>query len=323
MTYFAVSGQRGVVLDFPLVSPTAAVAIEALTMSYGGRPAVRDLSLLIATGRITVVLGPNGAGKTTTIEVCEGLRPIQQGSVRVLGLVPRSRELRSRVGVMLQSGGCYSGARAPELVRHFAKLYRSPQDPTELIALLGLDALGRTTYRRMSGGERARLSLALSIVGRPELVFLDEPSAGLDPQARLVLWDLISALRSAGVTVVLTTHQLDEAERLADDIVIITDGQVRQTAALAELVAGGEPVITLRTVSDLDLSDLLLLLGPRATALRSAPDTYVISGRPDPIALATVATWAASHGHPLRELSMGNRGLAAKYLEIVGDLDGS
>jgi ABC-2 type transport system ATP-binding protein len=224
---------------------------------------------------------------------------------------------------MLQSGGCYSGARAPELVRHFAKLYGSPQDPADLIALLGLDALGRTTYRRMSGGERARLSLALSIVGRPELVFLDEPSAGLDPQARLVLWDLIAQLQAAGVTVVLTTHQLDEAERLADDIVIITDGQVRRSAALADLVAGGEPVITFRTVSDLDLNDLLLLLGPTATALRSAPDTYVISGRADPIALAMVATWAAEHRHPLRELSMGNRGLAARYLEIVGAGDGS
>ena len=168
------------------------------------------------------ILGPNGAGKTTTVEVCEGYRRPDAGTVRVLGLDPiaDARALRPRVGVMLQGGGGYPGARAGELLRLLAAYAADPLDPDALLDRLGLTAAARTPYKRLSGGQKQRLSLAMAVVGRPELVFLDEPTAGLDPQARHATWDVVDKLRADGVTVVLTTHYMEEAERLADTVVV-------------------------------------------------------------------------------------------------------
>src|SRR5215218_9928803 len=198
------------------------VQVRALVKRYGEKTAVDGLHLVAGAG-VTAVLGPNGAGKTTTVETCEGYRKPDAGTVRVLGLDPvrEGSALRPRIGVMLQSGGVYSGARADEMLRHVAKLHAHPLDVDALIERLGLGSCGRTTYRRLSGGQQQRLALAMALVGRPDLVFVDEPTAGLDPQARRVTWELLEEVRRDGVSVVLTTHFMDEAERLADEVFVV------------------------------------------------------------------------------------------------------
>ena len=210
-------------------------------MRYGDLVAVDGLDIVIDRDTITAVLGPNGAGKTTTLETCEGYRRPQSGTVRVLGLDPLSqrRQLLPRIGVMLQQGGAWSGVRAMEMLRHVASLHAHPLDVDALGERLGLDGCGRTPYRRLSGGQQQRLGLAMAVVGRPELVFVDEPTAGLDPQARHTTWDLLRELRAAGVTVVLTTHYIEEAERLADRVHIIDRGRLVMSGTPAELTGDG------------------------------------------------------------------------------------
>ncbi|HEY2833897.1 MAG TPA: ABC transporter ATP-binding protein [Sporichthyaceae bacterium] len=217
-----------------------AIQVRGLTRRYAGRAVVDSLDLQMAAGAVTALLGPNGAGKTTTIEICCGLRRADEGSVQVLGLDPvrDGAALRPRLGVMLQEGGVYSGANAPEMLHHVASLHAHPLDPDALITRLGLGDAGRTTYRRLSGGQKQLLALGLAIVGRPELVFLDEPTAGLDPHARHATWGLIAELRAAGVTVVLATHLMDEAERLADQVAIIDRGRCVAAGSPAELTGG-------------------------------------------------------------------------------------
>src|SRR5688572_12233795 len=210
-------------------------------MRYGDKAAVDGLSLTVDRGTITAVLGPNGAGKTTTLETCEGYRQPQQGTVRVLGLNPQTQraDLLPRIGVMLQSGGAWSGVRAVEMLRHIAALHAEPLDVPMLVERLGLDECGRTPYRRLSGGQQQRLALAMAVVGRPELVFVDEPTAGMDPAARRTTWDLLRELRTAGVTVVLTTHYIEEAERLADEVHIIDRGRLVLSGTPSALTDGG------------------------------------------------------------------------------------
>src|SRR3990170_6964888 len=197
----------------------------------------------------TAVLGPNGAGKTTTLETCEGYRRPHQGSVRVLGLDPvrERRALLPRIGVMLQDGGAWSGVRAMEMLRHIARLHAHPLDVEMLADRVGLGDCGRTPYRRLSGGQQQRLGLAMALVGRPELVFVDEPTAGMDPKARRTTWELLEELRTDGVTVVLTTHYMDEAERLADRLHIIDRGRLVASGSPLELMRGGS-VSTIRLV---------------------------------------------------------------------------
>jgi ABC-2 type transport system ATP-binding protein len=210
-------------------------------MRYGDVVAVDGLDLTIERGTITAVLGPNGAGKTTTLETCEGYRRPQAGDVRVLGLDPWAsrRELLPRIGVMLQQGGAWGGVRAMEMLRHVASLHAHPLDVDLLGERLGLGECGRTTYRRLSGGQQQRLGLAMAIVGRPELVFVDEPTAGMDPAARRTTWDLLRELRAAGVTVVLTTHYIEEAERLADQVHIVDRGRLVLSGTPSALTDGG------------------------------------------------------------------------------------
>jgi ABC-2 type transport system ATP-binding protein len=222
-------------------SSAPAVEVDGLVMRYGPTLAADRLSLTVDRHTITAVLGPNGAGKTTTIETCEGFRRPQQGRVRVLGLDPRrdSRALLPRIGVMLQQGGAWGGVHAGEMLRHLARLHAHPVDPDLLMERLGLNECGRTTYRRLSGGQQQRLGLAMAIVGRPELVFVDEPTAGMDPHARRASWDLLRELRDDGVTVVLSTHHMDEADRLADQIHILDRGRVVASGTPATLTDGG------------------------------------------------------------------------------------
>ncbi|WP_237771206.1 ABC transporter ATP-binding protein [Kribbella sp. ALI-6-A] len=205
-----------------------AVEIDNLVVRYGEKTAVDGLTLTVTGGTVTSVLGPNGAGKTTTVETCEGFRRPDSGAVRVLGLDPIADhdELMPRIGVMLQEGGAWSGVRALEMLRYVASLHAHPLDLPALVERLDLGTCGKTPYRRLSGGQKQRLSLALAIVGRPEIAFLDEPTTGLDPHGRREIWQLIRDLREDGVTVVLTTHAMDEAEQLSDQVHVLSAGKV-------------------------------------------------------------------------------------------------
>src|SRR6185437_10636234 len=204
---------------------------------YGTLTAVDGLTLTARRGEVTAILGPNGAGKTTTVEVCEGYRHADSGAVRVLGLDPArdGGALRPRIGVMLQSGGIPPSVPAAEYLTLLSRFHAQPLDPRWLLEAVGLTASARTPYKRLSGGQQQRLSLAAAVIGRPELVFLDEPTAGMDPQARRATWDLIGNLRAAGVSVILTTHFMEEAERLCDHVVIIDAGCAVADGTPAEL----------------------------------------------------------------------------------------
>ncbi|CAM5693744.1 MULTISPECIES: ABC transporter ATP-binding protein [Streptomyces] len=297
------------------------VQVTGLVKRYGAKTAVNGLDLVVAAGAVTAVLGPNGAGKTTTIETCEGYRRPDAGTVRVLGLDPvaDAERLRPRVGVMLQSGGVYSGARADEMLRHMARLHAHPLDVDTLIERLGLGDCGRTAYRRLSGGQQQRLSLAMAVVGRPELVFLDEPTAGLDPQARRSTWDLVRELRADGVSVVLTTHFMDEAETLADDVAIIDAGRVVAQGSPEQLCRGGaENTLRFTGRPGLDLGSLLKALPDGCGAVEPLPGTYRITGSIDPQLLATVTSWCAQHGVMPEGISVERHTLEDVFLELTG-----
>ena len=207
---------------------TPPVEVTGLHKRYGDKLAVDGLDLRVDAGEIVAVLGPNGAGKTTTVEVLEGYRHRDSGLVTVLGQDPQhaDREWRARVGIVLQNLAAGSEVTVEEIVRHHALFYPAPRDPEEVITAVGLDEKRRTRVRHLSGGQRRRLDVALGIVGGPELLFLDEPTTGFDPEARHAFWDLISGLRDEGTTILLTTHYLDEAEHLADRVVVVTEGRV-------------------------------------------------------------------------------------------------
>jgi ABC-2 type transport system ATP-binding protein len=300
--------------------PAPAVEIADLVKSYGARRAVDGLSFEVERGSLLALLGPNGAGKTTTIEICEGFRRADAGSVRVLGLAPDDPTLRPRVGVMLQEGvGGYREARAIELLRLFSRYAAQPLDPGDLLDLVGLTEAAGTAVKRLSGGQQQRLSLALALVARPELVFLDEPTAGMDPQARRVTWELVRRLRSDGVSVVLTTHFLDEAEQLADRVIVIDDGRVVAAGTPAELTRGGaQGQIRFRAEPGLPL-DLLLTDLPEGTrAEESEPGHYLVSGDVTPQLLATLTAWCARRGVLAENLSVERRSLEDVFLEVTG-----
>ncbi|MFF8605347.1 ABC transporter ATP-binding protein [Streptomyces sp. NPDC015346] len=302
-------------------SVDTAVRVRGLVKRYGSKTAVDGLDLDVRTGTVTAVLGPNGAGKTTTIETCEGYRKADAGTVRVLGLDPvaDAAALRPRVGVMLQSGGVYSGARADEMLRHMAKLHAHPLDVDALVERLGLGSCGRTTYRRLSGGQQQRLALAMAVVGRPDLVFLDEPTAGLDPQARHATWDLVRELRADGVTTVLTTHLMNEAEELADDVAIVDAGRVVAQGSPEQLCRGGaENTLRFTGRPGLDLGSLLKALPDGTAAAELTPGAYRISGEVGPQLLATVATWCAQHGVMPDAISVERHTLEDVFLELTG-----
>ncbi|MFC0596982.1 ABC transporter ATP-binding protein [Streptomyces palmae] len=298
-----------------------AVEVVGLVKRYGTKTAVDGLDLSVARGTVTAVLGPNGAGKTTTIETCEGYRRPDAGRVRVLGLDPiaDAARLRPRIGVMLQSGGVYAGARAEEMLRHTAALHAHPLDVDMLIERFGLGSCGRTTYRRLSGGQQQRLAMAMAVVGRPELVFLDEPTAGLDPQARRATWDLVRDLRDDGVTVVLTTHHMDEAEQLSDDVAIIDGGTVIAQGSPEELCRGGaENTLRFTGRPALDLRSLLKALPSDSAAAELTPGSYRISGTVDPQLLATVTSWCAQNGVMPDRISVERHTLEDVFLELTG-----
>ncbi|KRE92695.1 spermidine/putrescine ABC transporter ATP-binding protein [Nocardioides sp. Soil774] len=293
-------------------------------MAYGDQVAVDGLSLTVARGTITAVLGPNGAGKTTTLETCEGYRVPQRGTVRVLGLDPqRDRAaLLPRIGVMLQAGGAWSGVRAMEMLEHMASLHAHPLDTAVLAERLGLGDCGRTPYRRLSGGQKQRLGLAIALVGRPELVFVDEPTAGMDPQARRTTWELLEEVRRDGVTVVLTTHHMDEAERLADHIHIIDRGTVITSGTPAELTRGGRSA-TIRLVVNRPFPEgapesLRTDLGPETEVRQIDEVSMLIHGPADSATLGLVSRWCEEHDVLPQTLNLGQRTLEDVFLELTG-----
>ncbi|SDJ20909.1 ABC-2 type transport system ATP-binding protein [Frankineae bacterium MT45] len=299
-----------------------AVEISGLVKSYNGRRVVDELSLTVERGQVHALLGPNGAGKTTTIEMCEGFRSPDSGTVRVLGLDPirQHAELAPRVGVMLQDGvGGYTAARTLELLTLFASYAARPQDPAQLLDRVGLTEMARVAVKQLSGGQKQRLSLAMALVGRPELVFLDEPTAGMDPQARRGTWELIEQLRRDGVSIVLTTHFLDEAEQLADLVTVVASGRIVASGTPAELTrsgAGGQ--IRFSTRSGLPLDSLLKELPAGCTAAEASPGRYLITGEVDPQLLATLTAWCAAQGVLAEDLSVQRRTLEDVFLELTG-----
>ena len=296
--------------------------------TFGDKTAVAGLSLAMPRGSVFALLGPNGAGKTTTVEMCEGFTEPDAGTVRVLGLDPvrEASELKPRIGVMLQGGGAYPGARAGEMLRLVASYSANPHDPDWLLSTLGLSGSANTPYRRLSGGQQQRLGLACAIVGRPELVFLDEPTAGLDAQARNLVWDLVNALRRDGVSVLLTTHLMDEAEQLADHVAIIDHGA---------LVASGTPLelTTQRTAgmlsfsgpAQLDTAALAAHLGaylreehPPRQVDTPVAGRYRVTGAATPQVLAEVAAWCSERDILLAEMSTDRRSLEDVFLDLTG-----
>ncbi|MBH0774840.1 ABC transporter ATP-binding protein [Nocardia bovistercoris] len=303
-----------------------AVRVDGVVKRYGETVAVDGLSFDVERAQVLALLGPNGAGKTTTVEMCEGFVTPDAGSVRVLGLDPiaDSERLRSRIGVMLQGGGAYPGARAGEMLELVAAYSAAPLDPEWLLRTLGLQDNRRTPYRRLSGGQQQRLALACALVGRPEIVFLDEPTAGLDAQARLIVWELIDALRRDGVTVVLTTHVMDEAEQLADQLVIVDHGQIVAAGTPAEVTAhGAAGQLRFTAPPKLDLELLKSALPEGFSPRETTPGAYLVEGEIDPQVLATVTAWCARLNVLATDIRIDQRRLEDVFLELTGrDLRG-
>lgn len=266
-----------------------AIEVIDLTIRYGDRVAVDGISFEARSGEITALLGPNGAGKTSTVETLEGYRRPTGGTVRVLGLDPvrGHRDLVARIGVMLQSGGVASGMRPAEALHLFASYYDDPADPDDLLDLVGLSDVRSSTWRSLSGGEQQRLSLALALVGRPAVAFLDEPTAGIDPAGRQLIRRIVADLRSDGVAVLLTTHDLDEAEKLADHVVIIDRGVVLADGTPTDLMnaAQGEDV-RFGAPTGLDVTALGDRIG--AVVTETSPGEYVVAAEASPAMVAGI-----------------------------------
>jgi ABC-2 type transport system ATP-binding protein len=299
-----------------------AIETHQLSRSFASGPALDGLSLVVEPGEVLALLGPNGAGKTTTVEICEGFLKPDSGIVRVLGLDPvrDGSALRPKIGVMPQGGGAYPGVRAEEMLRLVAACAANPLDPAWLLDILGLDSARRTPFKRLSGGQQQRLSLACALIGKPELVFLDEPTAGMDPQARRLVWDLLGALRADGVGVLLTTHLMEEAEALADDVVIVDGGKVIAQGSPSALTAESAEAAQLRfkARSRLD-TELLAAALPEGYLVReSAPGSYRVEGRVDPQVVSTVTAWCAQQGVLAEELHIGKRDLEEVFIELTG-----
>jgi ABC-2 type transport system ATP-binding protein len=288
--------------DPPVADEGAAIEVRDLRKHYGDYEALRGIDIEVRRGEVFGLLGPNGAGKTTTVEILEGYRARTGGDVSVLGEDPASRTLamRRRIGIVLQSGGIYSHITPREALAHWAGLYPHPRDVEEVLALTGLQDKADERSRRLSGGQLRRLDLALALVGDPELIFLDEPTTGFDPEARRTAWETIRSLRDLGKTILLTTHYLGEAQELADRVAIIKDGRILAIGPPRELGAGGSRY---------------------RVAYRDAGGQLVERDTDDPTALLHELTGEAlARGERLEELSVARPTLEDVYLELTADV---
>ncbi|HVB74705.1 MAG TPA: ABC transporter ATP-binding protein [Ktedonobacteraceae bacterium] len=298
----------------------AAIVVDNFTKSYGSQRVVDQLHLTVQRGEVFALLGPNGAGKTTTIETLEGYRKPDQGSVRVLGLDPmrEAQALKAQIGVMLQQDGLYPGLTAREVLRLFAGYYRQPQNVDALLERVGMTSAARTRCRRLSGGQKRRLALAVALIGSPALVFLDEPTAGMDPQARLATWEIIRELKRDGTTVLLTTHLMDEAERLADRVAIIDHGRLVALDTPGGLT-GTQNATLVRFVAPagLDCAQLAALpFAGKAEEIR--PGSYLLETTDAPALVAELSAWLRDQKITLTELRVGHGSLEDLFLRLTG-----
>jgi ABC-2 type transport system ATP-binding protein len=301
-----------------VVSGPAALEVHDLTTRYGELTAVDHVSFAIEPGTITALLGPNGAGKTTTVETLEGYKRPTSGTVRVLGLDPirDHRRLVPRIGVMLQDGGVYTGIKPIEVLRLFASYYDDPHDPDELLDRVGLSDRKTATWRRMSGGEKQRLSLALALIGKPDVAFLDEPTSGIDPTGRREIRDVVTSLRADGVTVLLTTHDLDEADRLADRVLIIDHGRLLADGTPNELRTQGQvEELRFAATAGIDVASLGQHLG--ATVAEVSPGEYLVALAADPSVVASLTAWLAERSIPLGDLRAQRQSLEDVFLKLT------
>jgi ABC-2 type transport system ATP-binding protein len=295
-----------------------ALEVTDLTIAYGATRAVDRLTFTAECGEVLAVLGPNGAGKTSTIEALEGYRRPTEGTVRVLGLDPRADHARltPQIGVMLQGGGVYPGIRPLEALQLHASFYADPLDAADLLERVGLSHVRRSTWRQLSGGEQQRLSLALALVGRPRVAFLDEPAAGVDVIGRQLIRRLVRELAHEGVCVALTTHDLDEAEKVADRVVIIDRGRMITSGTPGELMsAGASREIRFGAPAALDTASLGKAM-MAAVEERSAGE-YVVATEPSPANIATLTNWLAEHDLPLADLRAGRQRLEDVFLRMT------
>jgi ABC-2 type transport system ATP-binding protein len=298
----------------------AAVEVRELRKRYGDRDVVANLSFSVEPGEVFALLGPNGAGKTTTVEILEGYRRPDGGSVRVLGLDPiaQGNALKPRIGLMLQQGGLFPQITPLEALRLFAAFYPSAEDPDRLVDLLELRDVRKTRFRQLSGGQKQRLSLGLALIGRPSLVFLDEPTAAMDPAGRRNTWAVIRDLRSRGTTVLLTTHFMDEAEQLANRVAIVDRGRLVALDAPAHLRHAVANEIRFATEPAIDETALVEGLQlARGLVDRENDGTIVLRVEPTPQRVADLATWLAAQGVLLTELRAGSRSLEQAFLALT------
>ena len=301
------------------MTANAAIVVNDLSKAYGAHAAVRGLTFSVRRGEVYGLLGPNGAGKTTTVEILEGYRARDAGTVSVLGVDPQTggRRFRERIGIVLQDAGFEDSFTPRELIRLHAGYYPHPRSVAEVITLTGLEEKADARVRSLSGGQRRRLDLALGIVGDPELLFLDEPTTGFDPSARRRAWELVETLRALGATILLTTHYLDEAEHLADRVVVIDHGRVLAEGTPEELAsaAGAATVISFRMPSGLDVADL-----PRLGLGRRLAGSLVEVRTEAPTAdVARLAAWAVGRHVELEGLTLARPSLEDVYLDLVGE----
>ncbi len=295
-----------------------AVVVDRLVIKYTDITAVNGISFTADKGRVTAILGPNGAGKTSTIEACEGLRKPTSGSVRVLGMEPVQdmQRLSKQVGVMLQEGGVYPSARVDEVVQLFCSLYGKNVDPVHLIEQCGLFERTKSSWRQLSGGERQRLSLALALASAPEVAFLDEPTAGVDVSGRLAIREIIRNMANRGCAVVLATHELDEAERVADDVIIINKGHVVLAGPLRTIRQGND-VIRFSSNPGVDLDALSAHLSIKVKAVGEGE--YQIYGSRSAGVVSQLTGWLDARGLVLHDLHSGAERLEEIFQRVVGE----
>jgi ABC-2 type transport system ATP-binding protein len=299
-------------------SESVGISVSNLVIKYGDITAVDHVSFTARPGRVTVILGPNGAGKTSTIETCEGFLAPTSGSVKVLGLNPllQRKQLNRKMGIMLQEGGIYPSARVAELVKQYCALYGNVVDGDGLISRVGLQSVASTTYRRLSGGEKQRLSLALALAARPDIIFLDEPTSGIDVNGRDLVRSIIRELRDSGCCVLVATHELDEAERIADDVLIFHLGNVVAAGTLDELRSGREE-IRFRSTSRIDLHSLSTTLGLPVEQTRL--HEFTVAGTSDARVIVQLTDWAKANQVDIGDIGAGSQRLDDVFRRLTAE----